>query len=68
MNVVRDTSTGLNLVMVENNFEIKAVAIRMGVQTMADARMIEEEAINIFVLFVSLLDYISWKCISFLFN
>jgi hypothetical protein len=66
MNVERDTSTGLNLVMVENNFEIQADAIRTGVEIMADTMAIEE-AINIFVLllllFVSLLDYL--MCIMY---
>jgi hypothetical protein len=52
MNDVRDTSIGLNLVMVENNFEIQADAISIGVQTMAVATRIEDEAINIFVLFI----------------
>jgi len=66
MNVERDTSTGLKLVIVENNFEIQADAIRTGVEIMADTMAIEE-AINIFVLllllFVSLLDYL--MCIMY---
>jgi len=51
MNVERDTSTGLKLVIVENNFEIQADTIRAGVETMAVAMAIEE-AINIFVFII----------------